>query len=309
MSYEQFVERVEEKLKGRLDGGRTLYVREATKNNGKERKGVVFCEPGVNVSPTIYLEEYYERYQQGCSLEQVADQIMSLYSHVRMQHSWEGEFVTKYVNVRPRLIYQLISRERNRELLLQVPHFPCLDLAIVFHVLVDMKEEDRIATMLVRNEHLKWWRVTREEIYREACANTQKLLPERFTTLYALLAGSGEGADALEKEPGEEPGCSMYVLSNCIRNFGAAAVLYRNVLKNIGKYLEEDFYVLPSSVHEVIIVPDSSAPSWQETAAIVKEINETQVREEEVLSDVPYHYRREEDRLAMPPWAADSPES
>ena len=190
-----------------------------------------------------------------------------------------------------------------------MPHFPCLDLAIVFHVLVDMKEEDRIATMLVRNEHLKWWKVTREEIYREACANTQKLLPERFTTLYALLAGSGEGADALEKEPGEEPGCSMYVLSNCIRNFGAAAVLYRNVLKNIGKYLEEDFYVLPSSVHEVIIVPDSSAPSWQETAAIVKEINETQVREEEVLSDVPYHYRREEDRLAMPPWAADSPES
>ena len=119
----------------------------------------------------------------------------------------------------------------------------------------------------------------------------------------------GEGADALEKEPGEEPGCSVYVLSNCIRNFGAAAVLYRNVLKNIGKYLEEDFYVLPSSVHEVIIVPDSSAPSWQETAAIVKEINETQVREEEVLSDVPYHYRREEDKLAMPPWAADSPES
>ena len=284
MSYEQFVERVEEKLKGRLDGGRTLYVREATKNNGKERKGVVFCEPGVNVSPTIYLEEYYERYRQGCSLEQVADQIMSLYSHVRMQHSWEGEFVTKYVNVRPRLIYQLISRERNRELLLQVPHFPCLDLAIVFHVLVDMKEEDRIATMLVRNEHLKWWRVTREEIYREACANTQKLLPERFTTLYAVLAGSGEEPGALEEGP-EEPGGSMYVLSNCIRNFGAAAVLYRNVLKNIGKYLEEDFYVLPSSVHEVIIVPDSSAPSWQETAAIVKEINETQVREEEVLSD------------------------
>ncbi len=307
MSYEQFIERMEEKLRGSLDGGRSLYVRQVTKNNGMKRKGFVFCEPGVNVSPTIYLEEYYERYKRGCPFEQVADQILSLYTHVRMQHSWEGEFVTKYVNVRPRLIYQLINRKKNRELLRQVPYVPYLDLAIVFHVLVDMKEDDRIATMLVRNEHLKRWKVTKEEIYEEACANTKRLLPEEFTTLYALLTEE-EGPAALEENQDERQEYSMYILTNRIRNFGAAAVLYRDVLKNIGKYLKEDFYVLPSSIHEVIIVPDSSAPSWRETAMIVKEINETQVREEEVLSDISYHYKRREDRPSLPLWAMDRPE-
>ena len=308
MSYEQFIERMEEKLRGSLDGGRSLYVRQVTKNNGMKRKGIVFCEPGVNVSPTIYLEEYYERYRQGCSFEQVADQILSLYAHVRTRHSWEGEFVTKYVNVRPRLIYQLINREKNRELLRQVPYVPYLDLAIVFHVLVDMKEDDRIATMLVRNEHLEWWKVTKEEIYEEARANTERLLPEEFTTLYALLTEE-EGPAAPEEDPDERRGYSMYILTNRIRNFGAAAVLYKDVLKHIGSYLKEDFYVLPSSIHEVIIVPDSSAPSWRETAMVVKEINETQVREEEVLSDIPYHYKRKEDRLSLPLWAMDRPES
>ena len=62
--------------------------------------------------------------------------------------------MTKYANVRAKLIYQLINREKNRDLLAQVPYIPYLDLAIVFYVLVDMKEDDRIATMLVRNEHL-----------------------------------------------------------------------------------------------------------------------------------------------------------
>lgn len=307
MSYEQFVEQMEAKLRSSLDGGRSLGVRQVTKNNGKKRKGIVFSEPGINVSPTIYLEEYYERYKRGYSFEQLAAQIMCLYSHVRMGHSWEGEFVTKYANVRAKLIYQLINREKNRDLLAQVPYIPYLDLAIVFYVLVDMKEDDRIATMLVRNEHLGWWKVTREEIYEEACANTRRLLPEEFTTLYALLAGV-EGED-LSPDLDETKGYSMYILTNCIRNFGAAAVLYRDVLKNIGEYLKEDFYVLPSSIHEMIIVPDSSAPSWRETAMIVKEINETQVREEEVLSDIPYHYKRKEGRLRLPVWEMDRAES
>ena len=67
--------------------------------------------------------------------------------------------------------------------------------------------------------------------------------------------------------------------------------------------------MLPSSIHEMIIVPDSSAPSWRETAMIVKEINETQVREEEVLSDIPYHYKRKEGRLRLPVWEMDRAES
>lgn len=302
MPYEQFVERMEKMLRESAGEGRTLYIRSVTKNNGKERRGIVFCEPGINVSPTIYLEEYYERYRRGCPFEEVARQILELYGRVKVGHSWEGEYLTKYENVKPRIIYQLINRKKNTKILQEIPHIPYLDLEIIFHVLVDM-DDDRIATMLVRNEHLELWDVTKENVYLEACRNTEKLLPSDFGTLYALMTEM-RGGEEDEKEAAmeEETGCCMYVLTNRIRNYGAAAVLYKNTLKNIGLYLKEDFYVLPSSVHEMIIVPESSAPSWWEIGMIVKEINATQVKEEEVLSDVPYKYVRREDTLNMPLW-------
>lgn len=300
MTYEQFVERMEERVRAALAPGRSVRLRSALKNNGRHRKGLVFTEAGVNTSPTIYLEEYYERYQAGSSFEEVAGQILALYGSVRMDRSWDGERLSRYENVKPRLICRLINRERNRDLLEEVPHVPYLDLAVVFHVLVDLEADDRIATMLVRREHLKWWHVTEEEVRRAAGENTEKLLPAEFKTLCAVLAQAGMEEPPVQADPAGA--YRMYVLTNSIQNFGASAILYKDVLKKIGAFLKEDFYVLPSSIHEVIILPESSAPSWRETAMIVKEINETQVMEEEVLSDTPYFYRRSEGALALPGW-------
>ena len=72
MTYEQFVERMKERVRAALAPGRSVRLRSALKNNGRHRKGLVFTEAGVNTSPTIYLEEYYERYQAGSSFEEVA---------------------------------------------------------------------------------------------------------------------------------------------------------------------------------------------------------------------------------------------
>ena len=109
-----------------------------------------------------------------------------------MDRSWDGERLSRYENVKPRLICRLINRERNRDLLEEVPHVPYLDLAVVFHVLVDLEADDRIATMLVRREHLKWWHVT-EEVVRRGCRGEhgEKLLPAEFKTLCAVLAQAG----------------------------------------------------------------------------------------------------------------------
>ena len=89
----------------------------------------------------------------------------------------------------------------------------------------------------------------------------------------------------------------MYVLSNNQRNYGAVSILYEGLLKDIGERLQEDYYVLPSSVHEVIIVPESNSPGQEELEHMIVEINETQVEPEEVLSDRAYYYSRKEARL------------
>ena len=91
----------------------------------------------------------------------------------------------------------------------------------------------------------------------------------------------------------------MYVLSNEIRSFGAAAILYPGCLKKIRDYLGEDYYVLPSSVHEVIVVRESTAPDKRYLNEMVSEINESQVEAEEVLSDNAYFYSASQGRLSL----------
>ena len=296
MLYEQFVQEIEMRVQMRLRDNQKVYTHTATKNNGRKRQGLTFVETGINISPTVYLEEYYERYQRGYTMEEIVKQLLELYERIRFQHSWEGNFIQKYENVRGRIIYQLINREANKELLQNVPHIPYLDLAIVFYVLIELdKEKDRMATMLIKNEHLGWWDVTVQDIYRMADENTERILPYEFSNMLAVIEHMLDDWEKREAEKEEE----MYVLSNAVRNYGAAAILYPNRLKAIADYLGESFYVLPSSVHEVIIIPKSKAPSKRYLSRIVKEINGTQVKEEEVLSDCAYYYDKECGRLMI----------
>jgi hypothetical protein len=91
----------------------------------------------------------------------------------------------------------------------------------------------------------------------------------------------------------------MYVLSNPVRSFGAACIVYPEVLDMAGQVLGEDYYVLPSSVHEVVLVPVSKSMEPGEMDAMVMEINQTQVAEEEILSDHAYLYQRDAKSLVM----------
>ena len=91
----------------------------------------------------------------------------------------------------------------------------------------------------------------------------------------------------------------MYVLSNRIRSYGSAAILYDRRLEGIGMYLKSNYYVLPSSIHEVIIIPEKAAPGKEPLSQMVGEINRTQVAEEEILSDHAYYYDREKKRLIL----------
>lgn len=295
MSYEQFVQKIEQQLQTSIGHAGRIYVHTVTKINGRQRKGITFVETGINISPTIYLEEYYERFQRGSTVEKITEQILELYEQVKFRHSWEGDFVQKYENIQDHIVYQVINREANRELLKEIPYVPYLDLAVIFYVLIELEEkENKIATMLIRNEHLKWWDKTKDDIYKMAHKNTERLLPSEFSTMYSVIEDLLEEAGESEREQDD-----MYILTNISRNFGAAAMLYENRLQRIGEYLKENFYVLPSSVHEVIIIKESNAPCKKDLCGIVTEINETQVKEEEVLSNTAYYYDRKAGTLML----------
>lgn len=293
MSYEEFVAWIEKELKRNLGQDRQICVRTVVKNNGRKRRGLVFSEPGVNISPTIYLEEYYEQYRQGMPQTVIAEQIAALYAKVKVEECWEESSISTYDSVRDRIVYRLVNREKNQEMLREMPYVEYLNLAIVFSVILEMGGEEKAASMLIKNEHLDWWEVTKEEVYEAACRNTERLFPCELSPMWAVL-------QAMQAEtPAEADGEDMLILTNARKSFGASALLYKGMLKKIGDSLGEDFYVLPSSVHEVIVLPEGMAPEWEELNGMVREINETQVEEEEVLSDDAYFYERAQERLRM----------
>ncbi len=291
MTYYQFIHEVEVKVKEGVREDTTVYIHSAVKNNGTTRHGLTIAETGINIFPTIYLEEYYQQFQAGSTLENIAGDILKLYGEVRFQRSFESESVKDYERVKKKVVYRLVNREANKDLLKEVPYEEYLDMAIVFYVLFEVNSYG-MASMMIKDEHLDMWNVPAKEISRRAHENTRRLLPGEFKTMKVVL-------QELLKVEEEDKDDVMYVLSNRLRSYGAAVILYRDRLEEIGECLGENYYVLPSSVHEVIIIAESAAPGQEELSDLVTEINTTQVDAEEVLSNHAYYYDRKKRKLQM----------
>ncbi|EOS37633.1 hypothetical protein D3Z53_14955 [Lachnospiraceae bacterium] len=302
MTYQEFVCAIEKRMNQKLEGGIKASQYTTVKNNGKVKKGLLIEAPGVNISPTIYLEEFYHRYLDGELVDELVQDILNFYRIVRCDRSMDTNDIEHYDTIQDKIVFKLVHTEKNRELLEGVPHIELLDLSIVFYVLLDVNSQGT-ATMTVNNEHLQYWDVTADELLALARKNVTRLLPaELFTMQQAvdeiLRAVPGKRKNLLI-ESVTEADDFMYVLSNPIRSFGAACIVYPEVLDMAGQVLGEDYYVLPSSVHEVVLVPASKGMKPEDMNAMVTEINQTQVAEEEILSNHAYLYQREARRLVM----------
>lgn len=282
MTYCQFVDTVEEKVKEEVREELMVSVYTARKNNGVMRTGLMIRDEEINISPAIYLEEYYEKFRDGDSMEEIIGDILRVYDRVKFRESWNYKYPREYEEVRGRIVFRLINRNANREFLKDVPYVPYLDLAIVFYVLVEVNIYG-MASMPVENGHMENWRITLKELYDHAKENTPRLLPADFQTVQAALEEMMYKRESEKKD-------FMYVLSNRIRSFGAAAMLYKEQLANIGRLLRENYYVIPSSVHEVLIIAESEVPCKELLDDMIQEINEEYIEQEEILSGHAYYY-------------------
>lgn len=305
MEYQEFLCVVEKKMNQKLEGGVTASIQIAVKNNGRIKKGIMIENPAVNISPTIYLEEFYEQFQQGEPLDNIIRSVINFYESVKYEEPWDIKKIECYQEVRDKIVFKVIHTKRNQEMLRCVPHIGMLDLSIVFYVLLEA-EKNGTAVILVRNEHLEYWGIEKEVLFPLACGNAKRLLEASLMTMretveeildpgceipHNLLK---ESVDAGIKTEGKDV---MYILTNTIRSFGAACMLYPEVLETAGKVLEENYYILPSSVHEVILVPESQSPDPEKMTAMIRSVNETQVEEEDQLSDHAYYYDRRKKQM------------
>ena len=293
MNYQEFVGSVTGFLRESLPGGTRLQLIPLEKNNGIIMDGLSVRKEGKRVAPMIYLDSYYREYLDGRSLRGICDQILECCEDSDFEEHFDVDFFREPERVRPTVAYRLINYEKNRELLQEIPHLPFLDLAVIFYSLLTDTPVGH-ATVLIRNSHLELWGKNTSWLYEAAKENTEKLLPKRLVSMEDMIYELSEG----KQEP-EYAGVPMYVLTNSRKSFGAACLLYDGVLGECFRRLEESYYLIPSSVHEVILIPASAVGDSRALCALVQEMNRTQVRSTEVLSDTVYLYSEETRRLEM----------
>ena len=303
MEYKKFVCMVEEKLNLKLEGGMNASKYSVVKNNGMEKTGMILESDEYNIAPAIYLEEFFEQYQKGMSIDRIVNEILEFYEKVKVEEDYDVSQLSLYENVKKKVAFKLVNTEKNQQMLKEVPHIPLLDLSIVFYILVDVDEKGS-ATIQIRNEHIENWNVNVEQLYKDAKLNVKCLIPARLMCMQHVIEklcdiSKGEEKDLLKAKFPPENKEFMYILTNSIHQFGAAVLAYPNILEMASRIIGEDFYLLPSSIHEVILIPKSKSPDLKDLNEMINEVNETQVQEEEVLSDHAYYYEKNTHTLMM----------
>lgn len=294
MNYQQFSDELIRQLTPMFPDGTQICAQSIPKNNGVFLDAIIIREPGINVSPTIYLEDYYVLYKEGSSLDEICHIICDVFLEVRLNHPIDPRFFTNFEQARKHLIYQLVNYEKNKERLADIPHIHYLDLAIIFCCMLRLENEET-ATILIRNEHLQLWQTDLETIKKQAFNNTPRLLPayiQPITDAIRDLMESNEGLKRLLPLLERDLTPPLYVLTNETQMYGAACILYPALLAEFSDSVGKDLYILPSSIHEVLLLPTDTRCADDELCALVRSVNSEQLPLTQQLSDSVYYYSR-----------------
>lgn len=283
--YEAFKKLVEESVANRVNG--RVAIQTIIKNNSMKLDGLTILAENTNISPTIYLNYYFDEYLKH-GLNAVVDKIIEVYEQNKPKENIDISFFTDAEKVKGKIKMKLISYSRNKELLKKVPHVRYLDMAIIFYAEMENKPNEGLATIQIYNHHLSFWDFTTETLYE--LANENMLGDFRLESIFESII------DIFDEEQKEmlmaaKDMFKMQILTNKAKMYGAIGMLQTCILQEYMKrYNTEKLIIIPSSVHEVLLIPYEQGVDLEEMKAMVKEVNLTQLLPEEVLSDNVYIY-------------------
>ncbi len=296
MDYSIFCDEVKDRVRDICGEDFNVSVRDTLKNNSVILKGLVIMGRDSNVAPTIYLEDFYTDHCDGREMEDIVNDILKVYAKNRDCGNLDVSLFNNFEEIKGRISYKLINYESNLTLLQTLPHRRFLDLAVVYLVVLGETPRGR-ATVTIHTEHMENWGTTEEELWKLASDNAPRLSKAEIMSLYDLVKDmTGQMPDMMDEGiPGD---ADMYVLTNTSRINGAACILYDDVVSGFAGGLGKDLYIIPSSIHEVIMMPADGYTDVDRMIDIIKEVNSTQVGEEEILSYRLYRYSRSTDRIS-----------
>ncbi len=297
MDYEEFKQQVVDNVKDYLPiefADADVNIRQVTKNNDTVIDTLYVIKGNEPITPAIHLNESYLNYAQTQDFESEIRKLAQLREMAPPVMALNPQGIANFETAKEKLDCRIINFEKNKEYLKDKPYRQVEDLAMVYCVDLSMGKGD-MATTVVTYPLLDMWGVSKEEVNDKAMENLKNNDGFQFKSLWSVLKDS-----MFPELPDDDPtlklmlppqdGPAMYVLSNEQKCYGAKFLLDTDRMDEIAKQLNGDFIILPSSVNEVIIMPNADTLDREMFEQMIHQVNTNEVPDKDILSDHVYCY-------------------
>ena len=268
-----------------------VELNRAVKNNDTVREGLMLRTEGNSMTPCLYLEDLYALYEDGTGIDELINDVKLFFeSTVEALYmpscSEMTDFMNDWERVEPLVECKLVNSNANSRRLAGTPYRRMGEFAISYQIRVGDGSRGYYATQ-IKDEMLEIWGISRDELHETAMRNMK--LPVNFVLeSMADMAGT------------EDAKGMMFILTTKKHIYGATAIISDEVRQSVGKYMGGDYYILPSSIHELIVMPKKYGADLCALEQTVRDVNRgPYVPEEESLSDNVYEYDMSECKLLM----------
>lgn len=307
MNFDEFKQAIVDQIKDYLPDryqDMDVILQQITKNNDTVLDAVLISNVETNISPTIYVNGLYEDYQNGRSMDSILEQIADMRVSNELDMNFDVSRIMNFDQAKDHIVARLVNAEENSNRLDGVPFTQVEDLAITYHIDLGSNSSSSMSVQ-VQEPMLAAYGITKEELHDLAMANTQQNAPATFKSMtqtmteimlpdmMASMNVSREEAMQMIEDMLPPDEGTMWVLTNEDKMNGAIAMMDTEMLDDIREQIGGDFYILPSSIHEVLIVPKEAGMSVADLEDMVQTVNATEVQPQERLSDHVYAYDAE----------------
>lgn len=304
---ENFVNDVKEKVCSKLkDKHCTVKLNSVVKLNRICKTGITILEDGELAAPTLYFEDFYPLYEHGYSIDEIADKMIAVNAAQKNTIPMEFTKMGNFEYAKDHITLKLIHTQENRAIIDDVPHitYSELGLTIIFEITVIDDRTKEVMSARIPLNIMNEWRTDIDELLKLGKENTLRMMGvyvKEMKEAFGDLAEDGgvEIDNELYRELDDMCRMPIYVLTNNYKLYGAVNIFMDGVLRNISAMLEDDICIIPSSMHEVLLVPLRLVDCLDDINAMICEITEEVLQEQDFLSGNCYIYSRQLDKIIM----------
>ncbi len=294
MDYENFKEKFVDDLRDKLyESGAEVDLSVHTVNKLNESYEAITVTPeGSNIGVNIGIDKFYEALDNGKTYDEVLNKAVEVVENgISQRPDFDINSLSDYSQMKEKLAMEVVSAETNKEMLETVPHQNIEDMAVVYRFVLSSDDDGR-ASILVTNQLIESMGVTPEQLHADAMENAPVIKPVEIKGMSEVMAEmlGIEQAEMMGIFPVAPEDEKIYVATVPDKVHGAGVLAYQNFMDQAAERAGGDFFILPSSIHEVLIVPDKGEMGLKDLEAMVREVNATQVAPADKLTDNVYHY-------------------